>query len=220
MVLLSLPSFSSTIDPFTHLSKKMPVDYEKQDYWRDRFAQETAFEWLLTSAQFMSIIDPQLSKMDPSSRILHLGSGTSDLQNHLRQRGFTNVINADYEPLAVQRGQDLEQRAFGDVKTKYAVADATCLPQGLPNTEYDLVIDKSTVDAVSCGGSEAFLRMAKGIRGCLKENTTWISLSYSQYRFDVEDLPFEVDVLAKVPAPKLKETDPDIYYWCYQLQPA
>ena len=198
----------------------MPVDYEKQDYWRDRFASETAFEWLMTSEEFMSIIDPHLSQLDVSSRILHLGSGTSDLQNHLRQRGFTNVINADYEPLAVQRGQDLEQQAFGDIKTKYAVADATCLPEGLPNSEYDLVIDKSTVDAVSCAGEEAFLRMAKGVRGCLKENTTWISLSYSQYRFDIEDLPFEVDVLAKVPAPKLKETDPDIYYWCYQLQPA
>lgn len=197
----------------------MPVDYEKQSYWRDRFATERAFEWLMPSEEFINIIDPHLSQLDTSARILNLGSGTSDLQNHLRKRGFLNVINADYEPLAAERGRELEQLAFGDVQMEYAVADATCLPHGLPSKKFDLVIDKSTVDAVSCAGTEPFRRMAQGVRKCSHGDAAWISLSYSQSRFDIPELPFDVDVVAKVPAPKIKETDPDIFYWCYQLLP-
>ena len=111
-------------------------------------------------------------------------------------------------PLAIERGRQLEARAFGDVRTKYAVADATQLDRDLdrdrsesrglsssssaaaaaaPRT-FDVVVDKSTVDAVSCGGVEPFLRMASAVRRCLARGGFWISLSYSSRRFDVDGL--------------------------------
>jgi hypothetical protein len=197
----------------------MPVDYEEQSYWHERFTSEKAFEWLINSDQFVSIIEPYLNEFGPSAEILNIGSGTSDLQNHLRIRGFEKVTNVDYEPLATTRGRDLEEQAFGDVRMRYAVADATRLPQDLPDSTYDLVIDKSTVDAVSCGGEESLLRMAQSVRECLADDATWISLSYSAHRFDIQGLPFDVDVLAKVPTPKKRETDPDMFFWCYLMTP-
>jgi SAM-dependent methyltransferase len=206
----------------------MPADFDKQTYWHDRFSTESSFEWLLSSADFISIIKPLITSLEPSSaRILHLGSGTSDLQNHFRHLGFLDVTNVDYEPLAVERGRELEKRAFGDVKMKYAVADATQLQtstdsdaQGLPRDHrFDLVVDKSTVDAVSCGGEDQFRRMARCVKECLAEGAVWISLSYSASRFDIEELPFDAEVLAKVPTQKIKATDPDIFHWCYLLRP-
>lgn len=232
----------------------MPIDFDKQEYWHRRFATETQFEWLVPSSTFMAIIEPHLDSLlsnyhshdynsDSSAdeplatapKVLQIGFGTSDLQNHLRARGLPDVLNIDYEPLAIERGRQLEKQTFGDVVMKYAVMDATELSSppadfdfpsspNVPRSQFDLVLDKSTVDAVSCGGQGAFLRMAGAVRRCLAPGGVWISLSYSSARFDVEDeggrgLPFEVDVLAKIPTPKARATDPDIYYWCYLLTP-
>ncbi|KAI3325306.1 hypothetical protein HD806DRAFT_492602 [Xylariaceae sp. AK1471] len=199
----------------------MAADFEKQSYWRDRFALETSFEWLTSSATFMSFVEPYLSS-SRSQRILHLGSGTSDLHTCFRARGYLDVTNVDYEPLALDRGRYIEEKAFGDVQMKYAVADVTRLHLNLPQPHgFDLIVDKSTVDAVSCGGQEAFVDMVRCVRACLAADGLWISLSYSAVRFDlpIENLPFNVHVIAKVPTPKVKPTDPDVYYWCYLLRP-
>jgi SAM-dependent methyltransferase len=199
------------------LDTVMAADFEKQSYWHERFASEKAFEWLLPSAEFTSLIEPALNRLDPdTARILHIGFGTSDLQNHFRSRGFRHVLNVDYEPLAIDRGRDLEKQAFGDVQMDYDVQDATQLDL---NAKFDLVVDKSTVDAISCGGSTALRRMAAGVKGCLAEGGVWVSLSFSAYRFNLDDLPFDVEVLAQILTPKLSPNDPDIYYWCYLLRP-
>lgn len=195
----------------------MPADFDKQQYWHDRFATETSFEWLTPSATFVSILEPQLSGLDKvSAQILHLGSGTSDLQTRLRLQGFLNVTNVDYEPLAIARGRQAEQAAFGDVAMAYVVADVTQL--ALPR-EYDLVVDKSTADAVSCAGEEALLRMARGVRRCLAGGGVWVSLSYSASRFAVEGLPFDVEIVEKIPTPKIRPGDPDVFHWCFLLRP-
>ncbi|KAL5088312.1 hypothetical protein Trisim1_006763 [Trichoderma cf. simile WF8] len=207
----------------------MPTDFDKQTYWHHRFANETSFEWLLSSTDFISILKPLLINLEPSSaRILHLGSGTSDLHNHFRQLGFLDVTNVDYEPLAVERGRQLEQQAFGDVKMKYSVADATksLLPSSNSNDrgthnndKFDLVVDKSTADAISCGGDEQVRRMAHCVREYLADDAVWVSMSYSSSRFDIGEIPFNVEVLAKIPTPKNTATDPDIFHWCYLLRP-
>lgn len=192
------------------------MDFEKKSYWHERFSHEDAFEWLVPSADFLAVIDPLLPKPPESARILQLGFGTSDLHTHLRRRGYEDVTNVDYEPLAVKHGKGCEERVFGDVRMKYVVADVTRLEE---DGVYDLVIDKSTVDAVSCGGGEAFHLMAEGVRRSLKPGGVWISLSLSALRFSAADLPFEVSVIHRFPTPKLKPQDPDIFNFCYLLRP-
>ncbi|KAF3763970.1 hypothetical protein M406DRAFT_332407 [Cryphonectria parasitica EP155] len=195
----------------------MPPSFDEQQYWHERFKTETSFEWLISSEAFLSILEPHLERLHKSSRILQVGFGTSDLQNHLRARGFNDILNIDYEPLAIEHGLKAEQEAFGDVRMRYAVADATQL-ESFPE-QYDLVIDKSTVDAISCGGQEAFSRMFHGVKNCLARGGFWLSLSYSSSRFAVDDLPFDVEVIERIPTSKAKTTDPDIFYYCYLLRP-
>ncbi|KAF4997188.1 hypothetical protein FGRMN_4083 [Fusarium graminum] len=210
----SSPTFGAT---HSALDAIMVADFEKQSYWHQRFSTEKAFEWLLPSVDFMPLIQPVLGRLDPdAARILHIGFGTSDLQNHFRSRGFRNVLNVDYEPLAVERGQALERQAFGDVQMRYHVQDATQLDLG---EKFDLIIDKSTVDAISCGGETALRRMIAGIKDCLTDGGVWISLSFSEFRFDLDDLPFDVQILDKVLTAKMRPSDPDIYHWCYLLRP-
>lgn len=214
----------------------MPTDFDKKEYWHARFANESNFEWLATSEEFMRILEADADFSQrlnrDSSRVLQVGFGTSDLQNHLRAAGFSNVLNVDYEPLAVERGRQLEKGRFGDVMMGYAVADATRLDldlgvnatttemeDGQQERKFDFVVDKSTVDAVSCGGEEAVLSMCRAIRRCLAPGGFWISLSYSRFRFDIDGLPFRYEEIARIPTRKLKETDPDIYHHCYKLTP-
>ncbi|KAF5255102.1 hypothetical protein FANTH_157 [Fusarium anthophilum] len=210
---------SPSIFQTTHsaLALMMASDFEKQSYWHKRFSSEKAFEWLLPSADFMPLLKPVLDRLDPATaRILHIGFGTSDLQNHFRSRGFRDILNVDYEPLAIDRGRDLEEQAFGDIQMRYDVQDATQLDLC---EKFDLIVDKSTVDAISCGGEMALRRMAAGIKRCLADGGVWISFSYSAYRFDLDDFPFDVEVLAKVLTQKTLPNDPDIYHWCYLLRP-
>lgn len=199
----------------------MPTDFDKQFYWHVRFTTETSFEWLVPSEVFMSILEPHLATLSLSSKILHIGFGTSDLQTHLRARGFTNILNIDFEPLAITHGRNLEKQRFGDVVMRYEVADATQLGQlEEQREEFDLVVDKSTVDAVSCGGEEGLRSMVEGIKGVLKPGRgVWVSLSYSGSRFVLEELGMDVEVVTRIPTVKRKDTDPDIYYWCYLLKP-
>ncbi|KAK4234043.1 S-adenosyl-L-methionine-dependent methyltransferase [Achaetomium macrosporum] len=196
----------------------MPADYEKQSYWHDRFASETAFEWYTSSAAFLNALGPLLDKFPRDAGILHLGSGTSDLHNHLRERGFVNVTNIDYEPLALQRGQQLERNRFGDVRTRYLVADATQLD---PKDTYQIAIDKGMADAIACGGTEAVVATAESIRRCLDPDGVWVCLSYSASRFGLKAVQslFDVQVLSRVPTPKSKPTNPDIFHFCYLLRP-
>ncbi|KAK4187941.1 hypothetical protein QBC35DRAFT_515158 [Podospora australis] len=202
-------------------------DFDSPIYWRKRFANETSFEWLIPSLTFLNIITPYLERLpSKQSQILHLGSGTSDLHNHLRSQGFTNVTNIDYEPLALERGKHLEEGTFGDVVMKYLVADVTgaqfsesVVARG-ERRKCQMVLDKSTADAVSCGGEEALVKMARGIHEVLDDGV-WISMSYSDSRFEdlrVKEI-FEVEVIKRVPTKKRRETDPDIWLWCYLLRP-
>lgn len=87
--------------------------------------------------------------------------------------------------------------------------------------KFDLVIDKSTVDAISCGGDQEVITMAEGVRRVLKERGVWISLSYSERRFELDRVGklFDVEVLERIPTVKRRETDPDVFYWCYLLRP-
>lgn len=197
------------------------MDFDKRDYWHERFSYETKFEWLIPSETFMATLEPLLSQLPRTARILQLGSGNSDLHNRLRARGFSNITNIDYEPLAIELGKGLEKAAFGDVRMHYLVADATKIDpaQLCGEGRFDLVVDKSTADAVSCGGDEAVMDLLHRVGGCLDtEHGKWVSLSYSARRFSLPDNPLYVQVMHKVPTPKRLEIDPEIFHWCYLLR--
>ncbi|OTA94649.1 hypothetical protein M434DRAFT_394574 [Hypoxylon sp. CO27-5] len=202
----------------------MPYDFEKRSYWHERFKTEASFEWLVSSEFFRGLIEPVLSRLPregDSLRIFQLGSGTSDLHNYFRWNSYLDVTNVDYEPLAIERGREAEKNLFGDVLMKYVVADATQLDKDLPeNQKFDVVVDKGTADAVSCGGTDPLLKMASGVRERLAEGGFWVCLSYSSSRFDVEGLPpFDVEVIHQIPTVKLREFDPEMYNYCYLLRP-
>ena len=196
------------------------ADFHTQEYWSARFESETQFEWLVTAQDFFEQV---LQKyIQPDSKVLHLGFGTSDLQNYLRQAGCKHIVNVDFEPAAVARGRELERRRFGDVRMSYLVADVTNFPPefACDGDGFDLVVDKSTADAVACGGDDALLSMARSVRRCLSAGGLWLCCSYSATRFhDIPDLPFDVQLVHRFPLPQNRPTDPELFHSCYLLTP-
>ncbi len=57
------------------------------------------------------------------------------------------MTNIDFEPLAIQKSQAMEHLAFGDIRNQYRVANILDLDL---DSKFDLVLDKSTADAIAC----------------------------------------------------------------------
>jgi hypothetical protein len=81
-----------------------------------------------------------------------------------------------------------------------------------------LVLDKSAADAIACGGDGPLFSMADSVRKHLREGACWVSVSYSAYRFDDAALPFQVQVISKIPVKKARKTEPDVFSYCYLLR--
>lgn len=193
-------------------------DYHSSEYWKTRFQAESSFDWLISSKTFMDIILPFCNDEKAAGcRVLQLGFGTSDLHLQLRRAGLT-VTNVDFEATAILHGKAAETESFGDVIMEYIVADATALPPF--KHSFDLVVDKSTVDAISCAGDDALLSTLSSVRATLTARSVWICCSYSSQRFqNLRQSYFTISPLQTIAQEKSNLYDPDIFTWIYVLRP-
>jgi len=156
----------------------MPPSFAEQEYWDTRFSNDkAAFDWLLPSSLVCDIVARTIddaSLTDP--RVLHIGCGTSDLSSRLRTlvKDGTDVCNVDFSQPAVEAGRATEadvaaaEWGGGGIEhqgnkladhMRWSQADLLSLPdvKSLLDEEYhneclyNVVVDKSTSDAISCG---------------------------------------------------------------------
>ncbi|EIW64185.1 uncharacterized protein TRAVEDRAFT_25445 [Trametes versicolor FP-101664 SS1] len=151
----------------------MPPDYELQSYWKTRFVGEQHFEWLGDGKDTIlphvrAFLGSRPSSGSPA-RLLHIGAGTSSLSERLRELYIDvygdsvdegAIVNADFVEDLVARKQATEEarRAVGGPGKgmSWVRMDALEWPElnGFVDTNgglFDLVVEKSTSDAISCG---------------------------------------------------------------------
>ncbi|KLT39999.1 hypothetical protein CC85DRAFT_166945 [Cutaneotrichosporon oleaginosum] len=209
----------------------MAVDYSKKSYWRERLSREkdVGFEWLLPTAEILSTISDVVGEVNYASTpvtILHFGCGSStlgvDLQRHLGDH-FA-ISDADYA------SSSLHARDFADstVSESFSslqvplydidVLDLKSLLSIAPTEGWDVFIDKSTADAISCSPPlpgvsyskhacnadeiDALSVLCANLRSVASRHCRWISISYSATRFDfLTDCPeASWHVVTKIPA--------------------
>ncbi|KAH9844693.1 hypothetical protein Tdes44962_MAKER07167 [Teratosphaeria destructans] len=145
----------------------MSFTFSDQEYWEKRFRKDKcAFDWLLPAPALRDMVAQVLTQTQiPSPRILHIGCGTSELPSELRSlvEKPSQVHNVDYSQAAVEAGMQAELRGISnkglspaDECTRWCQLDLLSLPaildlKGSKEAPYDLVVDKSTSDAISCG---------------------------------------------------------------------
>ena len=176
-------------------------DFSSAEYWASRFTTETSFEWLLPSSQIIAFvienIQPDLESRK-AIKCLHIGCGTSDLGKELEDalkeklRSIVSdvevdvqVIDSDYVAESIQPSPNasLESRQILPLDC----LNLSDLMHKSPEQGWDLIIDKSTADAISCGPIidciEPLQILLRNLAKVTKKGTRWISISYSATRF-------------------------------------
>ena len=176
--LITRPPSSKTLSlPFS----TMPPNYESESFWNTRFKSESHFEWLGNGQETIipgvhHYLEEHRSRRLPP-RTLHIGAGTSTLsQNILRayhevysdHEGLDGVVvNTDFAEEAVVRGRQTGEAVKGEARWErvdlLSWNDCKGLVESFQPEEdegeerlFEIVVDKSTSDAISCGGDVSF----------------------------------------------------------------
>ncbi|KAK4685048.1 hypothetical protein P7C73_g5107, partial [Tremellales sp. Uapishka_1] len=225
------------------------TDFSSATYWSSRFETERSigFEWLVPSSVILPIILSQVNSLPPAAvlRVLHFGCGTSSLGSELANvlsRGpslpnqKTHIVDSDYVDPSL-----LPTSSFANTEyVTYSTVQQDLLSPTYvldPEERYDLLIDKSTADAISCGpiigGYEPIQVLCTNLASFTKPGGRWISISYSENRFPASILGKEWTVLERqlidkrcLPGGRIvKENgverrvyEPETGIWCYVLE--
>lgn len=162
--------------------KEIVSDFSSPEYWSNRFMNEKSFEWLANSPALgpiiLELIKDLIQTRDAPLNILHFGCGTSslgpDLVRLLREQEISaRVVDADYvaEFIPPNPRISADNKRNGVPLINLDVLDSDQLAATVPDGGWDLLLDKSTADAISCGPSMPW-RSAEGEEAEIEEIRT------------------------------------------------
>lgn len=119
-------------------------DYSSRAYWDSKYSEsDTVFEWLEDYSNLRSYITARIPR---TARILVPGCGNSAISADMYRDGYTRLSNVDFSPVCIEQ----MQRRFSDLtEMEWRVMDITAL--SYPDCSFDAVLDKGTLDALTCG---------------------------------------------------------------------
>lgn len=150
----------------------MPPSYGSREYWEERFATETSFDWLLSTSKALAIVYELLQSCgsDDDVEVLHIGCGNSELSHALPGvvGAKARVTNVDFSERVVETAKDRAEAGDGsrrdrdECSTEWVAADLLSAddicekllngPGDRPHQDKgDIVVDKGTSDSISCG---------------------------------------------------------------------
>ncbi|KAE8371187.1 hypothetical protein BDV26DRAFT_276612, partial [Aspergillus bertholletiae] len=226
----------------THTKIAGTPDYDDPTFWDRKFATgQDVGEWLNPGDHLVQVVlfelDNQPSVQARSPRVLHLGPGISKLGTKLRQAFVdrdwkgSGIVNVDFSSEAVRLGQEVESKQVPSHAMHWLHADLRSwsdMSALAPFAPFDIILDKSTSDAIATSPSATFsstsipqdicpvLRDVLDTRGettlspvellalhlvpLTREGATWATLSYSTMRFDnLPQLTKHWDLVSRTP---------------------
>ena len=152
-------------------------NYGDKNYWEVRYEEQsgTTFDWLEDYESVKPIIDNLNIKKD--SRILNVGCGNSEFSEKMYDEGYVHNYNIDICQNVIDfmksRNKDKKGLHF-DVMDVYDMA--------YKDETFDLIIDKSTIDALLCGDHSFMIvaKMLKEISRVLKTGGIYLIVSYGK----------------------------------------
>ena len=184
--------------------------YASPAYWNAHYTKQPLskpYEWLQPWSTLSAIVRPLLAaRGGAEATVLNVGCGNARLAEDMYDAGYPLVTSCDISPVvidqmkrrmreeataAAEKGKDGEddRDAGGDPtaatagirkELKYVVADCTDMPE-FEDKSFDVIIDKSTLDALLCDrerAPERVTRMLSEIHRVLKRGGTYVCVSF------------------------------------------
>jgi len=110
-----------------------------------------------------------------NQKILILGCGNSQLSADMYNNGYKNIVNIDVSHVVIQQ---MQLKHVDLVDMRWICMDAKALE--FPDSSFDLVLDKGTVDAISCS-ARSFAdinQVNKEVSRVLKPGGYFVVISY------------------------------------------
>ena len=130
------------------MSSKEAAALSTAQYWDERYASKDSHEWLKSYLALTPFFEKHLFATRPfDSRILHLGSGDSEIPAELAQYGYRDQLCVDFSSVVVDQMSTLDAKRWG---IHWIKADVRGMRE-IPDESIDVAFDKSTLDAMIHG---------------------------------------------------------------------
>ncbi|WWC67866.1 uncharacterized protein I206_101783 [Kwoniella pini CBS 10737] len=150
--------------------------YGTHEYWEQRYANEadgTTFDWFLSPTYLLPLFEELTSSnldkgkgKGKETRILTLGCGNSALGEVLYDNGWENIVNIDYSKIVIDQ---MKERHISRPKMEWLEMDI--LDLNFQDEDFDLVVDKGTMDAMLTTKGDPWNPDEKDVRTCTQEVT-------------------------------------------------
>lgn len=127
------------------------ANYASKDFWNKRFESTSGnFDWYVDWKQLKKYYLPILTE---SSQILMVGCGNSKLSDQMYNDNYKNIISIDISDKVIEKMSEEYPHL------KYIEMDATNMT--FKENEFDVCIDKGTLDALLCGEEKIYTSLIK-----------------------------------------------------------
>eukprot|EP00754_Rhynchopus_humris_P027251 Rhum_TRINITY_DN15076_c17_g1::Rhum_TRINITY_DN15076_c17_g1_i1::g.136811::m.136811 len=148
-------------------------EYGKPEYWDERYkANDTTFDWYVSYEPLKEILGPIIK---PDSKVLVVGCGNSRLSGQLYDTGVHDITNIDISEVVISQ---MKNRYKDMEKMSWAKMDGSKMD--FPDSTFDVVIVKATLDALLCGSNSFHVayQLNKQISRVMRKGAKFVSISY------------------------------------------
>jgi ubiquinone/menaquinone biosynthesis C-methylase UbiE len=111
------------------------------------------FDWLETYDTIKPFIEDAI--IGKNAKVLILGCGNAEFSENMYDAGYHDIENIDISSVVIDQMSD---RNWNRPEMQYKIMDVRDLQY--PDNYFDMLIDKSTIDALLCG-ENSFVNVAK-----------------------------------------------------------
>ena len=197
--------------------------YGEKIYWEKHYKNienNNTFDWILDYSDVKEIIS-SLNISKESSKILNVGCGNSEFSENMYDDGYHDIQNIDVSQELINF---MKERAKNRPGLNYELMDVYNMK--FKNNFFDLIIDKSTLDAISCSYDYNIniAKMLKEIQRVLKISGYYMIISYEEPKNRIKHLKrkflnFKIDsIKIKQSNNKGIKDDFNYIYLCQKLE--
>ncbi|CAM9386233.1 unnamed protein product [Discosporangium mesarthrocarpum] len=160
-------------------------DLSLRSYWDRLYSSEgRPMEWHLEFDSLVDTLECVLGPASPSTHVLMVGCGNSNLSESMYDHGWRHITNIDFSEECIRSCKWAEEQREAKGRSRYfgmswMVMDACDMT--FDDGTFHGAVDKGTMDAITCSeGFDWYLtRMAKELVRVLRPGGRWVCVSFT-----------------------------------------